>query len=153
MGVLCEASPGLEYLSFRTVCEWMHCFSRASKVMPRAVSVWWMGNVVEVGEVQIDFGQYKAFLHQILDHLEQHIVQEVLFGVYTLANLEGLYDISNLKELSPEDDVVGNGIFLDIQNSMLQNPASTAFLISLQKRHLLGISITKQGLVQFGLKR
>jgi len=120
--------------------------------MPRAVSVWWKGNVVEVGEVQIDFGQYKAFLCQILDHLEQHIVQEVLFGVYTLADLEGLYNISNLKELSPEDDVVGNGILLDVRNGMLQNPASTAFFLSLQRRHLLGISVTKQGSVQFGLK-
>lgn len=51
--------------------------------MPRAVSVLWKGNVVEVGEVHIDFVKYKAFLHRVLDDLEQHVTECALWSLYT----------------------------------------------------------------------
>jgi hypothetical protein len=138
---------------FATVREWMHRFSRTSKATKRAVSVWWKGNVVEVGDTQIDFARYKLFLHQILNNLEQHVEEKVLLGVYTLADLENTYNISHLEELCPpEDNLIGNGILLDVRKDTLRNEASIRFFAKLKKKGLLGISIDERGLVQFKMQ-
>jgi hypothetical protein len=138
---------------FATVREWMHRFSIASKATKRAVSVWWKGNVVEVGDTRIDFTRYKLFLHQSLNHLERHVEEKVLLGVYTLAELENMYNISHLEELSPPDDnEIGNGILLDVRKNTLRNEASIRFFAALKKKGLLGIAIDERGLVQFNLQ-
>ncbi len=107
---------------------------------------------MEIGDIQLDFPQYKKFLHRTLDHLERHVTEKVLLGVYTLTDLEVMYNISNLKELSPEDDVVGNGILLDIRDGKLYNQASTTFFAALKKKRLLGITVDERGLVQFDFR-
>src|SRR5258708_666697 len=131
----------------------MHRFSIASKATKRAVSVWWKGNVVEVGDTRIDFTCYKLFLHQSLNHLERNVEEKVLLGVYTLAELENMYNISHLEELLPPDDnEIGNGILLDVRKNTLRNEASIRLFAALKKKGLLGIAIDERGLVQFNLQ-
>lgn len=109
--------------------------------------------MVEVGDTQIDFVRYKVFLHQILNHLERHVEEKVLLGVYTLANLEKMYDISHLEELSHEDDdAIGNGILLDVRQNGLQNEGSIRFFAALKKKRLLNITVDERGLVQFDIE-
>jgi hypothetical protein len=80
-------------------------------------------------------------------------VGNVLLGVYTLADLEDMYKISDMTELSPEDDTVGGGILLDVRDNQMQNRASTAFLAAIKKRKLLGFTLNALGLFQFDLSK
>ncbi|KAJ7076236.1 hypothetical protein B0H15DRAFT_955761 [Mycena belliarum] len=103
---------------------WMHVFTAAVMKTPRPYLIQWKTErAVLISGREVDIDAYFSFLRRKVDHLEQYIEKEVLFGI-SLDGLNILCDPSELKmKMKP-----GNGDVLNSDSGKgLDNPESDRF--------------------------
>ncbi|KAJ7738595.1 hypothetical protein B0H16DRAFT_1694756 [Mycena metata] len=119
---------------YSVVRHWMHVFTAAALKTPRPYLIQWKAErTLLLGKREVDVDAYFAFLRRKLDHLEQHIEKEVLFGI-SLDGLNILCDPSQLKmKMKPGE----KGVLNSDARKGLDNPESDHFARALfAGRHL-----------------
>ena len=90
----------------------MHGISVLAKNTPRPNLVWWRGDKILMFGQEISFAEYKQKTYQKVLHLENFILNEVMFGMYTIKEAEQIFDIQNVEETG--DDWK---LWIEFQNS------------------------------------
>jgi hypothetical protein len=146
----------LEYLQdhnlspFATLRTLLHKMSVTSKSTPRPDMIWWHGNVMTIGEMSIDILEFKSFLGNKLEEMENFVEEHILLGLYKLHELDNICNISKLKDLSRAEDVLGNGLLLDLRDGSFDNPESIQFFLTVLQHAKLGIKQDTTGAIKFG---
>lgn len=124
--------------------------SIASKSTPRPDMIWWHGDTVTVGEMSVDVLEFKTFLGKKLEETEIFVEEHILLGLYTLRKLDDTCNISHLKDLPRSEDVLGNGILLDLRDGSFDNLESSQLFLTMVQHEKLGIKQNAIGNISFG---
>lgn len=112
--------------------------------------IWWHEDVVTVGKLSVDVVKYKKFLLEKLTETEKFVEERILLGLFTLPELDDLCQISKLKDLSRDEDVLGNGVLLDLRDGSFENPESTKVFLKMLQHKKLGMQQSATGSIKFG---
>jgi hypothetical protein len=113
--------------------------------------IWWSGDVVTVGDsISVDMAKYKIFLQKKLEEAEKFLEEYVLLGLFKVHELDDICNISKLQDLSQAEDVLGNGILLDVRNSRFDNPQSAQLFLRMLQSGKLDMKQGAAGSVKFG---
>lgn len=135
---------------FATLRTMLHKMSVVSKATPRPDMIWWHGDVVTVGEISVDVTKYKTFLQKKLNETEKFVEEHVLLDLFKIHELDDICNISKLRDLSQAEDVLGNGILLDLRNSRFDNPQSAQLFLKMLQSGKLDIKLDTAGSIKFG---
>lgn len=119
---------------FATLRSILHKTSVVSKKTPRPDMVWWHGQTVTVGETEVDMDIYKAYLTKKLGETEKFIEENVLLNTMTVENLDESCKLSHIRDLSQKQDILHNGILLDLQDGSFDNPESGLLFLEFLKQ-------------------
>ena len=134
---------------FSTVRYWLHEFSVIVKNTPRPALVWWCEDVLILfGRCKISFPSFKLQLRKKLLRLEHFILGTVLFGIYSMDELEATFGISSVQD-SGDEKSIGYGIIADTSTAGMDNPQSTVFFNALFKSQQLGLQSGQDGRILF----
>lgn len=123
--------------------------SVASKSTPRPDMIWWHGDVVMVGEMSVDILEFKTFLKKKLKEMENFVEEHILLGLYKLHEIDDACKISQLKDLSQAEDILGNGLLLDLRDGSFDNPESIQLFLSILQHSKLGVKQNIGGAIKF----
>ena len=123
---------------FSTVRYWLHEFSVIVKKTPRPALVWWREDTLLISGHKIEFPSYKSQLRTKLLQLEQFILETVLFGMYSMDDLEAAFAISNVQDNGDEKGI-GYGIIADTSTPGMDNPQSEVFFHAMFEHQHLGL--------------
>jgi hypothetical protein len=112
----------------------LHKMSVVSKSTPCPDMIWWHEDNVTVGEMSVNVSEFKIFLRKKLEEMEKFIEEHVFLGLCKLHEIDDTCNISQLKDLSQAEDVLGNGILLDLRDGSFDNPESIQFFLNLVMR-------------------
>ena len=136
---------------FATLRTLLHKTSVVSKATPRPDMIWWHGDVVTVGDdISVDIPEYKIFLQKKLNETEKFVEEHVLLDLFKLHELDDICNISKLQDLSRAEDVLGNGILLDLRNSSFDNPESAQLFLKMLQSGKLDMKRGAAGSIKFG---
>lgn len=135
---------------FATLRTLLHKMSVASKSTPRPDMIWWHGDVVTVGEMSVNILEFKTFLGKKLEETENFVEEHILLGLYKLHELDDTCNISQLKDLSRAEDILGNGLLLDLRDGSFDNPESIQLFLKMLQHAKLGIKQDTAGAINFG---
>ena len=133
---------------FSTVRYWLHEFSVIVKNTPRPALVWWSEDTILLFGHKISFSLYKLGLRKKLLQLEQFILGTILFGMYSMDELEAIFGISSVEDNGDEKHI-GYGIIADTSTPGMDNPQSTVFFDAIFKRQHLGLRSDQDGRILF----
>lgn len=132
----------------------MHHFSVVSKAHPRAVAVWWRGNVVQIADTIVDFDIYKSFLQRTLEETETMVLQKILLGVISMEQVENELGFAAITNLSLGDESVhGKGILLDASDPCLFNSDFNKMSEIMAAAGCLGMKYNKQDIPVYNKKK
>lgn len=122
----------------------MHEFSYVAMRTPRPSMVWWRDDAITINGHTVEFKNYKMFLQKKAMELELFVEDEILFGLYSLDDIEKQFHVSNLPDIGDES-TVGYGILLDAQpgNETMDNPESGKILEHMFHHGMLGLRRTE----------
>ena len=133
---------------FSTIRYWLHEFSVIVKKTPRPSKVWWCEDVVIISGHKVSFSLYKLRLRKKLLQLEQFILGTILFGIYSMDELEAMFGISCVQDNGDEKSI-GYGVIADTSTPGMDNPQSTVFFNALFKHRHLGLQSDQDGRILF----
>lgn len=133
---------------FNTIRYWLYGLSVVAKKTPRPNLVWWRGDVVLLFGQEISFMEYRKKVYQKVLHLENFVLEEVLFGLFTMEQLESLFRIGNLTDLGDEL-TEGYGIIADTTNPLMNTEESNLFFKKLFAEKKLGFRPDSDGGIIF----
>ena len=133
---------------FSTIRYWLHEFSVVVKNTPRPALVWWCEDTILLFGHNVSFSSFKLQLHKKLLQLEQFILGTVLFGIYSMDEIEAIFGISSLQDNGDEKSI-GYGIIADTSTPGMDNPQSTVFFDAIFKRRHLGLQSDQDGRILF----
>ncbi|KAF8961713.1 hypothetical protein BDZ97DRAFT_1759728 [Flammula alnicola] len=135
---------------FTTLQTLLHKTSVTSKSTPRPNMVWWHEDIVTIGEISIDIPAYKTFLGKKLEETEKFVEENILLGLCMLRELDDSCKISQLKNLPLNEDVLGNGILLDVRDGSFDNVESAKFFLKMLQKEKLQMKQDAAGTLRFG---
>ena len=117
---------------------------------PRPSMVWWRDDAITIDGHTVEFNDYKKHLQTKAMELELFVEDEVLFGLYSLDDIEALFHVSVLQDMGDET-TVGYGILLDTQpgNETMDNPQSGKILEHMFHHGVLGLRRTQASNIVF----
>lgn len=133
---------------FSTIRYWLHEFSVIVKNTPRPALVWWSEDTILLFGHSVPFSSYKLQLRKKLLQLEQFILGTVLFGMYSMDELEATFEISSLQDNGDEKSI-GYGIIADTSTPGMDNPQSMVFFEAMFKHQHLGLRSDQDGHILF----
>ena len=112
--------------------------------------VWWQDDAITIDGHTVEFNDYKKHLQTKAMELELFVEDEVLFGLYSLDDIEALFHVSVLQDMGDET-TVGYGILLDAQpgNETMDNPQSGKILEHMFHHGVLGLRRTQASNIVF----
>jgi hypothetical protein len=134
-----------------TIRYWLHEFSVIVKNTPRPALVWWREDTILLFGHSISFPFFKLQLRKKLLQLEQFILGTILFGMYSMDELEAKFGISRMQDNGDEKSI-GYGIIADISTPGMDNTESKAFFDAIFKRQHLGLQSDQDGRILFDKK-
>jgi hypothetical protein len=135
---------------FATLRTLLHKMSVVSRATPRPDMIWWRGDVVTVGDsISIDVNEYKIFLQKKLNETEKFLEEHVLLGLFKVHELDNACKISKLQDLTQAEDVLGNGILLDLRNKRFDNPESAQLFLKMLQSGKLDMKQRATGSIKF----
>ncbi|KJA23350.1 hypothetical protein HYPSUDRAFT_201379 [Hypholoma sublateritium FD-334 SS-4] len=117
---------------------WMHGMSVLAKHTPRPNLVWWRGDKILMFGQEISFTEYKQKTYRKVLHLENFILNEVMFGMYTIEEAEQIFGIQNVEETGDET-TLGHGVIANTAHSLMRTYESDLFFQRVFEEKKLGI--------------
>lgn len=93
---------------------------------------------------EVSFTQYREKTYKKVLQLESLILNEVLFGFYTMEEAEELFDLKSLEE-SGDEVTPGHGVIADTTNPLMRTAQSDKFFLRLFEEKKLGIQSNARG--------
>ena len=131
-----------------TIRYWLHEFSVIVKNTPRPALVWWREDTILLFGHNISFPLFKLQLRKKLLQLEQFILKTILFGMYSMDELEATFGISRVQDNGDEKSI-GYGIIADTSTPGMDNSQSAVFFDAIFKHQHLGLQSDPDGRILF----
>lgn len=118
---------------------WMHGMSILAKNTPRPNLVWWRGDDILLFGREISFTEYRKKTYQKVLQLEKFILDEVMFGLYTMEEAEQIFNIKNIEDTGDET-TPGYGVIANTAHPLMRTHQSDLFFQRLYEEKKLGIA-------------